>query len=187
MVMLKSVVALACVSGLLVAGCGCDPGTNSQRAPVSFSPSSSAAVRTPSTCGVTDPAFSPGDTFSLQLLGATDIAPPYTFIQLDLAATVSVGESTPLMVAVNAIGSTKVNTTTARSSDGSIQFSLATGSDPAELDASPLSSVVVTVTSLPSADGEPLGAELHLGFEDGRVLDQVYSAPLQSPFLACSH
>jgi hypothetical protein len=83
------------------------------------------------------------------------------------------------------VSSAVSNVTTAKTSDGTIQFSLTTGSNPAELDASPLDAVVVTVASLPTADGQSLSAELYLTFEDGSVLDQVYAAPLTSVVVPC--
>ncbi len=75
--------------------------------------------------------------------------------------------------------------TTATTSDGTLQFSFTTGSNAGELDANPLDSVVVTVGSLPTADGQPLSVELYLTFADGRALDQVYSAPLTSVVVPC--
>ncbi len=178
---LASLLALACVSTAFIAGCGCDPGNNSQRAPVAFTPSTVQASRTPSLCGVNDPGFTPGDSFSLALTGETDVAPPYTSITLDFTAMVTLNEAVPLTVSAGSAA----NVTNAASNDGLVQFSFTTGSNASELDANPLASVVVTVTSLPSADTQPLSAELHLTFEDGRALDQVYSAPLQSTFVSC--
>jgi hypothetical protein len=179
---LASLAALALVTTTFAAGCGCDPGNNSNRAPVAFTPSSSAAVRTPATCG--DAAtFGAGDTFTLKLLGETDVAPPYTLITLKLAPNAPLDLATPLDVGVAPSAS---GATTAQSTNGAVQFSFAAGSNTAELDAFPLASVIVTVTSMPSADGQPLSAELRLTFEDGRVLDQAYSAPLETVPVACS-
>jgi hypothetical protein len=171
--------ALAGLSASLLVGCGCDPGNNSFRPPVQFTPSSVDAVRTPSTCGVTDPIFTPTDTFSLELTGETDVAPPFTDVRLDVGASVAPNEAVPLMVSQGDV-------TTAASTDGAIQFTYKTGSNPSELDDSPLASVVVTVTSVPASDGALLGAELSLTFEDGRVLDQVYSAPLTTQSIICA-
>ena len=181
---LTSFAALAALAGinvLFTTGCGCDPGNNSQRAAIEFSPSSVQATRAPATCGVVDPAFSTSDTFTLALTGETDVAPPYTSITLRLTSVASVNQ-VPLTVSQGS----SPNVTSAASNDGTIQFSFMTGSNAAELDANPLDSVIITVTSLPTADGQPLSAELHLTFEDGRVLDQVYSAPLESIVVPCA-
>lgn len=171
-------IAAVVINASLTMGCGCDPGNNSQRAPIDFTPSSSDAFRTPAACGST--SFAAGDVFTLELLGETDIAPPYTVLRVDLGSSVVVGQSVPLMV-----GEAAGNVTTAKSNDRSIRFSLTNGSNAAELDVNPLASVVVNVTSMPTADGQPLSAELQLTFEDGRVLDQSYSAPLKSVVVSC--
>lgn len=178
---LASLLALASVGGSLLAGCGCEAPGNSQRAPVAFTPSSVQASRSPSICGVQDPGFTPSDAFTLTLTGETDVAPPYTTLTLDFTAMVTLNEAVPLTVSQGAA----TNVTNATSNDGIVQFSYTSGSNASELDANPLASVVVTVTSLPSADTQPLSAELHLTFEDGRALDQVYSAPLQSILVSC--
>ena len=133
-------------------GCfGCDPGNNSQRAPVDFTPSSADAVRS---C----------DAFSLDLVG-TDAT-----MKIDIENGAVLHDGVPLTVSGD----------TASSSDGTIRFSL---SSAASLEGSPLASATITVTSIPAADGDALGTEVYLTFEDGRVLDQVYSAPVQT--VAC--
>ena len=182
--MLGSFVAFASAVSVSVslAGCGCDPGNNSVRAPIDFSPSSIHALRTPAQCGVTNPSYAPSDVFALNLTGETDVAPPYTTLAVKIDASVSQNEAVPLTVSQDP----STGAVTASSNDGTLQFSFSVGTNTSELDASPLDSVVVTITSLPTADGQPLGAELHLTFEDGRVLDQVYSAPVQTIFVSCS-
>lgn len=154
--MMKTVLGMMAVVGAFVlTGCfGCDPGNNSQRAPVTFEPSSTDAVRSCS-------------TVTMKLLGDTTVAPPYTLIEVDIADTAIVGQDVPLWVDTNA--------TTARSSDDKIAFSIQQSGN---LDAYPLSSVIVTPDALPSADGELVKVELRLTFEDGRVLDAVYTAPV---------
>src|SRR5207302_4719099 len=119
--MTKTVVGLAFLgASFLLGGCGCDPGNNSQRVPVTFDPSSSDATR--DACG----------SYTLKLLGDTTVAPPYTLIELDLAPSVVVGQQIPLWVSESGA---------AHSSDGTVAFSLQAGSS---LDATPLASVVVT-------------------------------------------
>ncbi len=150
---LLSFVAVASVSGSVLTGCvfGCDPGNNSQRAAVDFTPASADAVRS---C----------DTFSLDLVGSTNV------MKIDIGNGAVLHDGVPLTV----------NGDTASSTDGTIQFSL---SSSASLEGYPLSSATITVTALPATDGDPLSAEVYLTFEDGRVLDQVYSAPVQT--VAC--
>lgn len=150
-----AVLAVASAFSAVTVGCGCDPGNNSQRAPVDFTPSTIQATRTPATCGVTHPAFTANDTFTLALTGETDVAPPHTNITLHLTPSVAVGQSVPLDVAQSAPASA----TTGASSDGAVHFTYATGTNAAELDANPLTSVVVTVTALPTADGQPLSSD----------------------------
>ncbi len=168
-----TLLALAGINASLAIGCGCEPANNSRRTPIAFTPSSVQALRT-STCN--------GESFALELTGETDVAPPYTSITLYVGSAVPLNQQVPLNVSQSASS----NVTNARSNDGSAQFSFQTGSNAAELDANPLDSVVVTVTSLPSADGQLLSAELYLTFADGRALDQVYSAPLHSIVVPCS-
>src|SRR5450755_4752070 len=103
-------IAAVVINASLTMGCGCDPGNNSQRAPIDFTPSSSDAFRTPAACGGT--SFAAGDVFTLELLGATDIAPPYTVLRLDLASSAVVDQSVPLMV-----GEAAGNVTSAKSND----------------------------------------------------------------------
>jgi hypothetical protein len=160
--MTKTVLGLAFLgASFLLGGCGCDPGNNSQRTPVTFDPSSSSATR--DACG----------TYTLKLLGDTTVAPPYTLIELDLAPSAAVGQEIPLWVGESG---------SAHSSDGSVAFSLQAGSS---LDATPLASVVVTPNALPKIAGAALEVELQLTFEDGRVLDQVYTAPVQTSQAPC--
>ena len=141
-------------ASFVLAGCGCDPGNNSQRAPVTFDPSSSDASLSCS-------------TYTVKLLGDTTGAPPYTLIEIDMASNVAVGQEVPLWVNDTA--------SAAHSSDGAVAFSIQASGN---LDGSPLASVVVTPAALPTADGQLVKVELQLTFEDGRVLDQVYTAPV---------
>jgi hypothetical protein len=165
-------------TGCLIGG-GCETADNSYRTPVTFDASTTLAFRTPSTCGVMNPAYTASDTFALELTGDRTVAVPTT-LTVDVTATVAVNQAVPLNVTATG------NAATGTSDDGTIQFSFSAGSDAAALDATPLDSVMVTVTALPDADGQPLAAELHLTFQDGRALDQTYMAPVQSAFVQCS-
>jgi len=181
---LGSWVALASVVVVnlsLIAGCGCDSGNNSVRTPLAFTPSSVHALRTPAQCGSATAPYASDDTFTLSLTGDTTGAAPYTTIAVRLPASVALNQAEPLNVSQDSSGST----VTASSNDGSIQFTFTLGSNASEIDSTPLDSVIVTPTSIPTTDGAILGAELRLGFEDGRVLDQVYSSPVQSILVAC--
>jgi len=139
----------------LLQGClfGCDPGNNSQRAPVAFTPSSTDASHSCS-------------TYTMKLLGDTTTLPS-TLIEVDIADTVTIGQDVPLWM--DDTGNA------AHSSDQKITFSIQASSN---LDDSSLTSVVVTPNALPTGDGEPMSIELQLTFGDGRVLDQVYTAPV---------
>ena len=163
--MMKMVLGMVAVLGasFSLTGClfGCDPGNNSQRAPVTFAPSSSDATHA---CSTT----------TMKLLGDTTAAPPYTLIEIDIADGAALGQEVPLWVSDTAV--------TARSSDDKIAFSIQAGSN---LDDTPLASVVVTPDSLPTADGALVKVELQLTFEDGRVLDQVYTAPVTNSQAQC--
>lgn len=158
----------ASLSASLSVGClgfGCDAPNNGYRAPLELKPASTLAFRTPAACGAIDPAFSPADSFSLELTGDTPIV-------VDVAPGVAVGQSVPLVVEGGK----------AHSQDGTIQFEIGGA---AALDASPLDSVVVTIEALPAADGQLLSVELHLGFDDGSALDDAYAAPVQTTFVSC--
>ena len=164
----------ACSASLSV-GCvfGCDAANNGYRAPVQLTPATTTASRIPATCGVVNSAFVPSDTLSLQLTGDATI-------QLDLPAGVAVNQAIPLNVTQGAGMSAS-----AQSVDGSVLFTFSTSGSSSTLDGTPVDSVVITVTSLPTADGQPLGAELYVRFDDGRALDEVFSAPLQTTPAAC--
>lgn len=151
---LVGVMVLAASS--VLTGClfGCDPGNNSQRAPVTFTPSSSNATHACS-------------TYTMKLLGDTTAAPPYTLVEVDIADTVTVGQDVPLWM--NDSGNA------AHSSDDKVSFSIQASSN---LDDASLTSVVVTPNALPTLDGESMAVELQLTFGDGRVLDQVYTVPV---------
>lgn len=168
-------VALLVSSVGFVAGCGCDPANNSDRAPVDFTPATVQATRTPSTCGVVDPAFAATDTFTLDLKSEAG-----TELSLTVTAAAAQSVAEPLFV-----GIADGNVTNAHSTDGSMSFAFTSGSDASSIDDAPLDSVVVTLDALPTADGQDLGAELRLTFEDGRVLDQVYTATLSTVSYAC--
>ncbi len=162
------------------AGCGCDPGNNGYRAPLDFQPSSVEAYRTPQACGAVDPDAAPGDVLSLEVVGATDVAPPYTAIDLDVTRSATQGQAVPLVVSQGSSG-----TVSAKSTDGSIRFTFTVGSNAGEIDPAALASVVVAIDSMPSADGEPLAAHLLLRFDDGSVLDRSFSAPVHTPLFRC--
>jgi hypothetical protein len=143
-------------ASFLLQGClfGCDPGNNSNRAPVTFTPSSTDATRSCS-------------TYQMKLLGDQTVTPPFTLVEVDIAADAALGQDVPLWV--------DDTSTTAHSSDNKISFSIQAASN---LDTASLSAVSVTPNTLPTVDGDLMSVELQLTFGDGRVLDQVYTAPM---------
>jgi hypothetical protein len=184
MKLLASVLVL--LGGGMLAACdaplGCEGVTTGVRSNVEFAPSTVEATRTPASCGLTEPAFSSDDRFTLEVTGATDVAPPYTTLTLEFPATAAIGEEIPLSVETASAGS---NVATASSIDGTVTFTLSLGSDGAEIDSDGLASVVVTVDAIPTADGKPLSAEVQLYFLDGRELDQTYSGSLRTAVVLC--
>ncbi len=167
---------LASFSLSLGTGCigGCDPVGSQQQAPIELHPSSVEAIRTPETCGAASPPFTDNDSFLLEVTGETNVPPPYNTLTLVVTRTVPLNQAFPLDVL--APGATQ----TAALDDPSITFTYSMGSTPAEIDESQPDAVVVTVTAMPTADGEPLSATLQLFFEDGSELDQSFTALLES-------
>jgi hypothetical protein len=143
-------------ASFFLAGCtlGCDPGNNTDRTPVTFTPSSTDATRSCS-------------SYQMKLLGDTTGSAPYTLIEIDIAASAALGQDVPLWV--------DASETTAHSSDNSVAFSIQAGS---KLDDFALTSVVVTPYTLPTTDGNPMTVGLQLTFQDGRKLDTSYTAPM---------
>jgi len=179
---------LALLLGLGALASGCDPVATSSdgvttgaRSTVELTPSSVEATRTPASCGVTEPAFSSKDVLTLEVVGETDVAPPFATLTLQLAAGVTTGTAIPLTVDSNGTAGAE----TASSAYGTVSFSLTVGDDTTELDSSGLESVVVTVTALPTADGDPLTAEVQVSFVDGRELDQTYTGTLRTAVVLC--
>ncbi len=157
---------------------------------VEFTPSSVDATRTPASCGVTEPPFSSRDTFTLEVVGNTAATPSGT-LTLQLAANVATSVPISLVVGVDAAPADSSQAASAglevaASSDGKVQLSLTLGSDTDELDSSGLASVTVTVDSMPTSDGHPLSAEVQLEFDDGRDLDQTFTATVRSAVVLCS-
>jgi len=165
------------------AGCipgGCDAAGNGYRAPVTFTPSSTEAFRTPATCGVMNPAFTPQDTFSLELTGDTSGPAPYTTITVAFVATAQQQQAVPLVVSQSSPA-----TYIAESQDGTIRFSFQVGANTDEIDSTPVDAVIVTLNAMPTANGQPLAAEIQIEFEDGAQLDQTYSAAVQTELSPC--
>jgi len=179
-VLLAGLTAAASLSiGCIPIG-GCDAANNGYRSPLSFTPSSTEAFRTPATCGVMNPPYTSQDTFSLELTGDTSGPAPYTTITVAFSATAVQSQAVPLVVSQSS-----PTTYIAESQDGSIRFSFQVGSNAAEIDSSALDAVIVTLTAMPTADGQLLGAELELDFDDGHELDQTYGGPVQTEYSAC--
>ncbi len=192
--------ALAC---LALAACG---GGGGNPATTSFSASSVAAQRNPpySPCGVDDPPFSSEDQFSLTIAGKPPTGlynepegglPNELVLRYDGSFRAVLGE--PIALAVQAYpgpgpvsfigpdGGTRTYEyqeafdAGADASDPEIDFAYYQGDDPAEIDTGAFDSVTVTFLAVPSADGDPLTARVHVHFVDGKVIDATYSAPLK--------
>ena len=74
---------------------------------------------------------------------------------------------------------------TASSDDSKIAFSFSRGADASEIDDSLLSSVVVTIVTMPTADGRDFSAELDVAFTDGGELSATYTAPVTTAAGTC--
>jgi hypothetical protein len=176
----------AMVAGVHAMGCsggGCAPATG--EATITFTPSSQAAVRTPATCGVADPPYAAGDAFTLTVVGATTGPAPYNVLTLSLRGTSASATAIPLTIPLSS-DMTAAALQTATSADTNITFSFARGTDATEIDDTLLSSVVVTVVSVPTADGQELSAELSVTFADGSELSATYTAPVTTQEATCA-
>jgi hypothetical protein len=172
----------ASVSGALLTGCPCSAETHFRT--ITFEPSSVTATRTPATCGSADPPFTAQDTFALTIVGSDDVAAPYNVLTLDLRGEVITDTQIPLTVPMSS-SEDPSGPQIAESTDSSVKFSFALGSDPDEVDDSGVASVVVTIVSMPTDDGQPLSAELDVTFVDGSTLDQTYTAILTTTEVTC--
>lgn len=178
--------ALALLVALFSAGTtgcifGCEAAGSDDAPAIQLTPSSVQATRSPAICGVVDPAFTQGDTYSLVIVGETDVPAPYNTLTLQLPADMPLSQPFPLDVGASASDVQSASLTTPV-----VHFTLALGSTPSELDTTPLDAVIVTATAMPSADGEPLSATLQLYFHDGSELDQSFSAPVVSALTTCT-
>jgi hypothetical protein len=163
-------------------GCGCAAATDNP--PLAFTPSSMAAVRTPSGCGVADPPYGANDVFTLTVVGSTSGPAPYNTLTLSMHDTSASTTAVPLTVPM-ASGSAPATLQTAASADSDITFSFSRGSNAAEIDSNFLSSVLVTVVSVPGADGQDLSASLALTFTDGSELQATYTAAVTTTNATC--
>jgi hypothetical protein len=181
----KRVVALVFVAALSLtagSGClplGCDADIGDAPPPLEMTTSSVQATRSPATCNVVDPPFTGRDSFTLEIVGEKVGPAPYTSLTLTVPPTIALGEAFPLDVLTDSAAAQSASL-----GSPSIQFAYAPGSTP--LDATTLDAVVVTVTAMPTADGQPLGATVQLYFQDGAELDQPFSAPVVSAITLCT-
>jgi hypothetical protein len=135
------------------------------------------ASRLPATCG--SAAYQPGDTLSMdvEFPGSQGASLTMTF-----PAAVNTNQSIPLVVAaVNAQG---LYAAQGAGADSAISFLYAPGITSA-IDSTALQAVMLDVSALPSADGDPLAVIVTLEFADGKQLTQDYSAPTTTPPQAC--
>jgi hypothetical protein len=152
---------------------------------VQFTPSSVEANRFADGCGGVDPSYSAADSFSLQAIGTTGAGSPYTSLVFEPTPSVVVG--TPYSMQVQAYSDTGTTPGQgATSGDGALTFSFSWGADTAEIDASPLSTVTLTVVAFPTQDGEPMTVHCVLGFTDGKTLDMTFSRDIVSDLSGCA-
>jgi len=163
-------------------GCGCAAASGAD--PIAFTPSSMAAVRTPAGCGVADPPYTASDVFTLTIVGATSGLAPYNTLTLSLHDTSSSTTAIPLTVPMSSAAN-PATIQTAQSADSDITFSFSRGTDTTEIDSNFLSSVLVTVVSVPAADGQSLSADLDITFTDGRELQATYTAAVTTTQAVC--
>jgi hypothetical protein len=188
---MKPVLLRLCLSSLLLlAACGAtnpvsDGVITGAASDVEFTATSIEASRTPASCGLTEPAFSSGDHFMLEVTGPTDTPPPIATLSVDLASDVDVGTSIPLAVASIIGDATTGGASVALSDDLKVRFALIVSPGSGQLDSSGVASVSVTVRALPTADEQPLSAEVAIQFVDGRELDQTYTATLRTAVMLC--
>ena len=181
--LLALVIALApAACAVFLVGCGCAAAQSDP--PITFTPSSVAAVRTPAGCGVADPPYSASDVFTLTVVGDTSSGPPYNTLTLSMHNTSSSTTAIPLTVPMSS-STTAPTVQTAESDDSDITFSFARGTETTEVNGGLLSSVLVTVVSVPAADGQSLSAALAVTFTDGSELQATYTAAVTTTQATC--
>ena len=176
----SALAAVACT--VLLVGCSCGGAQGSSA--IAFTPSSEAAVRTPAACDMPDAPYGPNDVFTLTVVGSTTGPAPYNTLTLSMHDTTSSTTAVPLMVPMSS-STTAPTVQTATSMDSDMTFSFARGTDANEIDDNLLSSVLVTVVSVPGADGQDLSATLVVNFTDGSQLDGTYSAAVTTTAAHC--
>jgi hypothetical protein len=156
------------------------------RATFAFVPDQVVATRTPFLAGClgANVPFSDDDLFSLQ---PVEQASPQTVrsIAITFKRTVTKNAALDLALGGPVRGATFENADQAQSPDEKtgvgLIVSLKDGSP-----AKPLSAAKVTVTDVPTKDGEPMSAHVTLEFTDGDVLDQTFTGKLSSYEGSCA-
>lgn len=165
----------------LAIGCGCGAGSTYTQ-PAGFTPSKVTAARNVMACEIPNAQFAGSDALSLDLLGSTSVAPPFTEVRIGLTPTTPVRTSIPLNVDDASPGA---GTQTASYTSYGVRFELVSGSNPSEIDGTGLVAVVVEVLSMPATDGDPLSIDLLMTFADGRELHDSYQASVTTVSREC--
>jgi hypothetical protein len=186
--------------GVFFNGCGgnsapnAGPGTGApavQHA-VAFEVNNAVFTRFSSICGVPNPPFTAGDVYELDLVTAS-----FDAVSLNFFSTIPVGRD--LSVRLRPFGAISCTlgpggqpTEIRNGQQGSIDaanvgFAWTQGFSPNAVDAQAVASATVHFSSLPKADGDPLGVRITVVFEDGGVLDLTPTVTLQTSAGPCSH
>jgi hypothetical protein len=148
-----------------------------------FLASTVVATRTPAACGLTEPTFSSKDTFTLEVAGHAN--GPYKGLTLEFPALVPVEEA--IALSIEPPPSVSANVETADAFGSLVKLTLSTESNATAGGDARVVSAAVTVHALPTADGQPLDAEVQLSLMDGTAFDQTYAGTLRTALVLCSH
>lgn len=149
---------------------------------IAFTPGDVYANRISSFC---NGMVTPADSFWLYITeGKARSASPKLYVTfgsptppLDTPITLYVEAFSQQYAMVSLPGATPAWYAGQAASGKGIQFSYESGT-PAQIDAGPFDSVVVTLLRMPAKDGDPLTIRLRIHFVDGKLLDQTFSALL---------
>jgi|SRR5579859_4202952 len=193
--------ALSALSALvLAAGAVACSGAASTITPVvvnagstlTFTPVELQATRSPKVCGVASPPYVDGDLFVLDATGAGAGNPASgvpTAIDLTFPTPLAAQAASELLLAPavtipNPAGAYRSQSATA--SGSYIGFTFQWGTDPNEIDPSTLHKVDVTILAIPQRDGDPLTVRYVIQFDDGKTLDETFSAPVSTTVNGCA-
>jgi hypothetical protein len=162
--------------------------------PIDFVPSAVHANRFPRVCGVANPPFMNGDLFSLDVVGAMNVAPDNALCLSFVSPAPPVGR--PIALSVMAFTAQGIGIETPpsgpttwyplqKAAGGGVNFIYMQGNSPSEIDAGAFDSVIFTLVQSPSKDGDPFAVRLQIHFVDGKQLDDTFSSPLTTILGLC--